>query len=322
MVQDLVVADVFCGVGAICLLLAKTFEQRFPAQTDATNDPPSLRIIANDWNEKAINYLTQSIESNKFHALHACSDSANGSVRSYNAARDDVEIENRDGKIHSTCFELHSQEAYEFLVQLGTSASSPSNRRPLKKKTNKEQQRQQQQKYPHHVLMNFPLEAPRFLTALRWWSSDRIQEQYDEDGMYPRFHVYTFARATRFTNQVEVIDMDDEEENAVDIVAESILPSGFFTYSYDNNEDKEDGYCGRGVSRDDADADDDEEKGFLVDEEDEAGIFSHRRAELDEYFGANVSTRLVRDVAPGKVVVCVSFSLTPKLVRYMQGRYW
>ena len=47
----------------------------------------------------------------------------------------------------------------------------------------------------------------------------------------------------------------------------------------------------------------------------------YRRNEFNDEFNTTISTRLVRDVAPGKVVVCVSFYITPKLIRYMQGDY-
>ena len=46
-----------------------------------------------------------------------------------------------------------------------------------------------------------------------------------------------------------------------------------------------------------------------------------RREELDEEYGCNVSTRVVRDVASGKVVVCVGVSITPRLLRHMQGDF-
>ncbi len=95
---------------------------------------------------------------------------------------------------------------------------------------------------------------------------------------YPRFHVYTFARAT-------VVGLDDEEDVAINIVANELLPPTTTTTS------------------------------------DIHGTVNYRRSELDEEFRTDFTTRSVRDVAPGKVVVCVSFSLTPKLVRYMQGEY-
>ena len=146
--------------------------------------------------------------------------------------------------------------------------------------------------------MNFPLEAPKFLGALRWWSWEQLEhrrhETFGKDSQqqqrlarFPRFHVYTFARAT-------ALGADDEEEVAVNIVANELLPE--ITAFDDGSDDAADDNSATTASY-------------------------HRRQEFNDEFGTNISTRLVRDVAPGKVVVCVSFSLTPKLVRYMQGDY-
>ncbi len=46
-----------------------------------------------------------------------------------------------------------------------------------------------------------------------------------------------------------------------------------------------------------------------------------RMDELNDEHDCCVTTHPVRDVAPGKLVVCVSFSATPKLLRYMQGDF-
>jgi tRNA (guanine37-N1)-methyltransferase len=209
--ETIVVADIFCGVGAICLLLAK---QR-----------NSCKILANDWNPKAIEYFQKSIHLNN--------------------------------NLNASQFQLSCGDSYDFLMDLGTTKNS----------------------IPDHVLMNYPLEAPSFLGAVRWWPWKNLVQKFQTTQRYPRFHVYTFARKD--------INNADEVEVAVDIVADKLLPP--IHQRKDDDEDINHHY--------------------------------HRREELNEEFDANVQTRLVRDVAPGKVVVCVSFSLTPKLVRYMQGDY-
>jgi len=259
--QDLVVADVFCGVGAICLLLAKKRQQLLQQQqnsttiatTSTTISPPTTKIIANDWNPKAIEYFHSSIRANHLDANQ---------------------------------FQLSCQEAYDFLMDLGCNDNERDNENDSSSSSSSlSTTAKMPLELPDHVLMNFPLEAPKFLGALRWWSWEQVQAKKDASSTYPRFHVYTFARATSSD------DANDVEEVAVDIVADELLP--YITTMAEND--------------DDCDETDDTPK--------------HRRRELNEEFNANVSTRLVRDVAPGKVVVCVGFSLTPKLIRYMQGDY-
>lgn len=212
--KDLIVADVFCGVGAVCLLLAK--------------NNPNCTILANDWNPKAIEYLKWSISQNGLDATNQ--------------------------------FQLTCDDAYDYLIQLGTDRSAAT--------------------IPDHILMNFPLEAPSFLGALRWWSSKAVSEKFKQTQRYPRFHVYTFARPSEK-------DRCDEEDVAVNMIANELLP--IMGDRVDENKSKSSTLC--------------------------------RRRELDDDFDADVSTRLVRDVAPGKVVVCVGFCLTPRLIRYMQGDY-
>ena len=45
-----------------------------------------------------------------------------------------------------------------------------------------------------------------------------------------------------------------------------------------------------------------------------------RRKQLDE-LGCNIRAHEVRDVAPGKVVICVSFDVTTMLLKHMQGEF-
>jgi hypothetical protein len=66
--------------------------------------------------------------------------------------------------------------------------------------------------------MNFPLEAPTFLGALRWWPADT--------GLEPRVHVYTFARADDDNGNDEGTTKGARtaEEVAVDLIADNLLP--------------------------------------------------------------------------------------------------
>lgn len=137
------------------------------------------------------------------------------------------------------------QDAYEFLTDVGLSPN------PL----------------PHHVVMNFPLESPKFVSALRWWPAPSKKTD-----VVPNIHLYTFARDDIETGR-------RAEQVAIDMVAENLLPLG-----------------------------------GAVEEA------MNRQEELDE-LGCNVRTRIIRDVAPGKMVVCVSFKATKRLIKHIQGDF-
>lgn len=220
-----VIADAFCGVGAICLRAAQT---------------KNCTILANDWNPHAVKYLRNNFVLNRL-----------------------------EGYLGS----VSNQDAYDFLMDLGmpyepndddvenedgVSASS-TNAKPTSQRQNID-----------HVLMNFPLKAPTFLGALRWWAAPLSQSS-------PRLHVYTFARADPDTHR-------SEEDVAIDTIASNLLPP-----------------MGPG-------------------NDDDGGEY-HRKQELDQDYGCNVVAREIRDVAPGKLVFCVSFTATPKLLRHMQGEF-
>lgn len=223
-----VIADAFCGVGAICLRAAQT---------------KNCTILANDWNPNAVKYLKHNFALNRLDQYL---------------------------KLAST------QDSYDFLMDLGAQQEDDEPDSSIEDKVEKEDDNNSAMESKvscpvDHVLMNFPLKAPTFLGALRWWSPPLSQSS-------PRLHVYTFARADHDTHR-------SEEDVAIDLIASELLPP-----------------MGGG-------------------NDDEDGGETHRKQELDSEYGCNVIAREIRDVAPGKLVYCVSFTATPKLLRHMQGEF-
>jgi tRNA (guanine37-N1)-methyltransferase len=221
--NSVVVADAFCGVGALCLQAAKRY---------------NCTIWANDWNPAAIQSLQQ------------------------NAAKNGLQSHFE----HVQC-----GDAYDFIMDLG-----------LKQQQSTDEKHDSHKKgircrLPDHVVLNFPLESPQFLGALRWWPAG---DDDDDNVVIPRVHVYTFARADKETYR-------SAEDVAVDLVASNLLPMACSSLNNNQNYDPT----------------------------------INRRAELNEEYDCRVSIHPVRDVAPGKVVMCVSFSATPKLLRYMKGDF-
>jgi tRNA (guanine37-N1)-methyltransferase len=192
-----VIADAFCGVGALCTRAALA---------------KGCTILANDLNPDAVTYCRDSAQRNGI-------DTSNPKV-----------------------FNVQCGDAREFIMKIGTATSD----------------------LPNHLVLNFPLDSPSFLNALRWWpSGEKILDP-------PRVHVYTFARG----------DEDrTASEAAIDKVADGLLPEGGYTEP------------------------------------------SKFRGDYLNSLGCNVEAREIRDAAPGKVVICVSFSVTRVLLRRMQGDY-
>jgi tRNA (guanine37-N1)-methyltransferase len=186
--ETLVVADVFCGVGALCLQAATMAANA----TGNSGRSSSLELWVNDWNPAAVEALRE------------------------NAIRNGV----------AECFSrISCTDSYDFLMDLGILPDTllpptlkpppPARWPPRSRRTKDITTPVNRVRLPDHVVMNFPLEAPTFLGALRWWPADT--------GTEPRVHVYTFARA----------DDDDEgttegsrtaEEVAVDLIADNLLP--------------------------------------------------------------------------------------------------
>ena len=226
------IADAFCGVGALCIRAATAL---------------GCAVVANDLNPDAVAH---------------CRESAR-----MNGIRVGENID--DGRFHVQC-----GDAREFIMNLGIGVSlaepSVSSASSIEEgeddSDNVVVPPMNGNNLPDHLLLNFPLDSPKFLNALRWWPSgcDKIKSTPT------RVHVYTFSRA------------DDERtasDVAIDMVADGLLPEG--------------GYV-------------------------EPSKF--RGGYLDE-LGCNVQAREVRDAAPGKAVICVSFSVTRLLLRRMQGDY-
>ena len=225
--RNQIVADVFCGVGALCLL---------------SNRDKDCTIWANDWNPDAIQFFEGNIAKNN---------------------------------LESQKFHLSCGDTYDYMIQLGMESPSSSSAKKKDKGASKDD------RLPDHIVMNFPLEAPNFLGALRWWPSQKVQLHYNEFKSYPRVHVYTFSRADGSRS---------EEDVAIDMIADKLVP---LMGGYEDEEE-------------------DDQKSMSG---------SYRLQEMEEEYNTNITTRQVRDVAPGKVVVCVSFSVTPKLLRSMQGDF-
>lgn len=195
-------------------------------------------VVANDLNPDAVEYCKESARRNGI----------------------DVSEGNANGRFHVRC-----GDASQFIMNLGMDNVSSDDEIPPTT-TSSVDGATRNNNLPDHLLLNFPLDSPRFLNALRWWPSGA-----DKCKSPPtRVHVYTFSRGDGERSASEV---------AIDMVADGLLPEG--------------GYV-------------------------EPSKF--RGGYLNE-LGCDIQAREIRDAAPGKMVICVSFSVTRLLLRRMQGDY-
>lgn len=246
--DHIIIADAFCGVGALCIQAYKQLSLNTGHDTkkNDSNDLSTSKVSvwANDWNADAVKF---------------CRDNARRNGIKNIKKNKQIEFNNEGG------FSVVCGDAFDFISELGmVSTNSDSDGRNL---------------LPHHLLMNFPLDSPSFLGALRWWPSSQLNIE-------TKVHLYTFARAddgygeqNDYDNEFQSDNFRNAIEVAIDMVADSLVPEG-------------------GAS----------EK-------------SRFRGEYLNNLGCNVKAREVRDVAPGKVVVYVQFTVTKNLLKTMQGDF-
>jgi tRNA (guanine37-N1)-methyltransferase len=143
------------------------------------------------------------------------------------------------------------------------------------------------QRLPDHVVLNFPLDSASFLGALRWWPvlqpvvRPKSKQRRSSGASGDRSKA---ADADAVVPRVHVYTFaraDPETDRSAEEVAIDLVASNLMPVP-------------------------DSVK---------------RKSELNDEYDCQVMTHPVRDVAPGKVVVCVSFSATAKLLRYMKGDF-
>jgi tRNA (guanine37-N1)-methyltransferase len=187
-----VIADAFCGVGALCIAAAKK---------------KGCTIWANDLNPYAVECCRINAIRN---GLKRVTDSGAGA-----------------GKGHTTTssFTVVCEDAKDFIRSLGYRREWENGRDHNSEEVTQnikvhsttllsKKQRSassQPMDLPHHLIMNYPLDAPAFLDQLRWWPSTSQVET--------TVHIYTFARADPSTGR-------DAETVAIDCIAQSLLPQG------------------------------------------------------------------------------------------------
>jgi tRNA (guanine37-N1)-methyltransferase len=263
-----VIADAFCGAGALCVLAAKQLK--------------NITIVANDLNPYAVQYAKQNAKQNGL-SLNNGEDKEDEHNHDHNNEHDES-----NSKFHVVC-----GDARDFLVGLGVNedrhafATSSARTTSSISSTMDSCMPDEEVILPHHVVMNYPLDSAGFLDALRWWPTERPMQ------VVPTVHLYTFARAdnpiietttTHTSNNHNDVNNEEEKEEprtamevAIDMVADGLLPEY---------------------------------------------IATKRRAKYLNQLGCQVRAREVRLVAPGKMVIRVSFRVTRSLIRTMRGDFF
>jgi hypothetical protein len=135
--RPLVIADVFCGTGAVCLLLAKKIKEEVQAeqkllllqtitkstintlvqeqqqqqqheQQQQQQQQPALIVLANDWNQIAIDYMTKSIKANGF-----MTGGSGGGNTNTNSSSSSSSSSSSNGNMLN--FELSCRDSYDFI---------------------------------------------------------------------------------------------------------------------------------------------------------------------------------------------------------------
>jgi tRNA (guanine37-N1)-methyltransferase len=288
--SHIVVADAFCGVGALCVLAARE----------------GIQVHANDWNPHAIESLRNNARDNHVEmASIQCGDAydflTDLGIRAVTPQKQQQQRQRSRGPRQQ---QRKQQRARPKEVAANTTATTSSSPQPPQPANEDKEETEPQQLLPDHVVLNYPLRAAEFLGALRWWPSNTQ--------VIPRVHVYIFARdQMNNSNQnddqdttvvsylqndenTEVSSFQTAEAAAVEEIARNLLPPLHRHTTRTTTAEPND---------------------ITTEHCPPASKW------LNEMFGCNVETHAVRDVAPGKTVFCVSFSATPALLRCMQGDF-
>lgn len=183
-----VVADAFCGVGALCIAAAK--KKGCIVRANDLN-PYAVECCRSNAMKNGIKDVSE-VDIKGMGAFTVTCDDARDFIRSLGNRRqwgDDIlEQQWNEETTHRPNLKVHSPR----LLSKKRGSFPPM-------------------ELPHHLIMNYPLDAPAFLDQLRWWPTNSKVET--------KVHVYTFARADPSTGR-------DAETVAIDCIAQNLLPQG------------------------------------------------------------------------------------------------